>query len=376
MNKKLTKEEFFGRKNKLKDGIKMIGEYIDTRTPIEFQCSFGHIWCAAPSNVYMHGSGCPYCAGVSILVGFNDLETVRPDIAKMLKNKDDGKKFTYGSNEKVEFICPTCGSIVKARIKNVCRYGLSCHYCADGVSYPNKFGRAFLRQLPLSCYETEYNPDWAKPYFYDNYFEYLGNKYVLEMDGGLGHGRKVYKSNKKDTKGLERDELKDFLAMDHGINVIRIDCLQSDMNYIKNNIINSHLSCIFDLSHIDWIQCDQIAQNSLIKESCKLYMSGIKRTEDIGNILHIHRATVNRYLQKGAELGLCDFAPSNSPVPIAIVDINENIIMTFRSHRECVDKIRELYGVIIDRHKLHDFCESKQPYKGLNFRLINQTIQN
>lgn len=368
--RKLTKEEFLSRENKIKDGIKMIGEYIDTRTPTDFQCSVGHVWPAIPFNVYMHGSGCPYCTGVSVLIGFNDLATVRPDVSKMLKNQDDGKRFTYGSNEKVEFICPRCGSIVKACIKHVCRNGLSCHNCADGVSYPNKFGRAFLHQLPILNYEPEYNPEWLRPYSYDNYFEFNNISFVLEMDGGLGHGHKEYKSNKKDTKGIERDRLKDTLAEKHDVTVIRIDCLESDMAYIKDNILKSELSNIFDLSHIDWLKCDEIAQNSLVKESCELYMSGIKRTEDIGKMLHIDKTTARRYLQRGVKLGLCDFNPSNSPMPIALVDVDENIIMTFRSSRECVDKIRELYDIIIDRHKLKGFCESKQPYKGLNFRLI------
>lgn len=366
--RKLTKEEFLRRDNKLQDGIEMIGEYIDTRTPIEFRCNVGHVWSAIPFNVYMHGTGCPYCTGVSVLEGFNDLATIRPDVAKMLKNKDDGKRFTCGSNEHIEFICPNCGSIIKACIKHVCRRGLSCHYCADGVSYPNKFGRAFLHQLPILNYEPEYSPEWLRPYFYDNYFEFNNIKYVLEMDGGIGHGYREYKSNKKDIIGIERDKLKDHLAENHHVVVIRINCLKSEMYYIKNNILKSELSNIFDLSHVDWFKCEEIAQNSLVKESCKLYMSGINRTEDIGKILHIDKTTARRYLKRGAKLGLCDFNPNNSPIAITLVDNDENIIMAFRSYRECVEKIRELYDIVIDRKKLKGFCESKQPYKGLNFR--------
>lgn len=368
--RKLTKEEFLSKENKLQDGIEMIGEYIDTRTPTEFKCRIGHVWLGIPFNVYMHGTGCPYCTGVSVLEGFNDLETVRPDIAKMLKSKDNGKRFTFGSNENVEFICPKCGSIVKARIKYVCRRGLSCPYCADGVSYPNKFGRAFLNQLPILNYEPEYSPEWLRPYSFDNYFEFNDIKYVLEMDGGLGHGHKEYKSNKKDINGAERDKIKDSLAYKHDIVVIRIDCLESDMNYIKSNILHSKLSKIFDLSHVDWFKCEEAAQNSLVKASCELYLSGIQRTEDISKMLHIDKTTVRRYLKRGVKLGLCDFDPNNSPISIALVDADENIIVKFRSFRECVDIIKDLYGIIINRRKLKDFCESKQPYKGLNFRLI------
>ena len=190
------------------------------------------------------------------------------------------------------------------------------------------------------------------------------------MDGGLGHGHKEYKSNKKDINGAERDKIKDSLAYKHDIVVIRIDCLESDMNYIKSNILHSKLSKIFDLSHVDWFKCEEAAQNSLVKASCELYMSGIQRTEDISKMLHIDKTTVRRYLKRGVKLGLCDFDPNNSPISIALVDADENIIVKFRSFRECVDIIKDLYGIIINRRKLKDFCESKQPYKGLNFRLI------
>lgn len=366
----LTHDEFVKRVKEINCEFTVVGKYTNYDTNVDIRCKNGHIWSANPRNLLSNYAGCPFCAGVSILIGFNDLATVRPDVAKMLKNQDDGKRFTYGLNEKVEFICPQCGSIVKARIKHVCRRGLSCHYCADGVSYPNKFGRAFLRQLPILNYESEYSPEWLRPYSYDNYFEFNKVKYVLEMDGGLGHGHKMYKSNKKDTIGIERDRIKDLLAEKHDIIVIRIDCLESDMDYIKDNILKSALSNIFDLSYIDWIECEEVAQHSLVKDACDLYMSGVKRTEDVGKALGIHPATARRYLQRGVKLGLCDFNPNNSPIPIALVDVDENIIMTFKSSRECVDKIRELYDIIINRRKLKVFCESKQPYKGLNFRLI------
>jgi hypothetical protein len=40
----------------------------------------GHEWESSPYNRLL-GQGCPFCAGVRILVGFNDLATLRPDLA-------------------------------------------------------------------------------------------------------------------------------------------------------------------------------------------------------------------------------------------------------------------------------------------------------
>lgn len=41
-------------------------------------CSSGHSWNAQISSRTSQGTGCPYCAGVKILAGFNDLQTVNP----------------------------------------------------------------------------------------------------------------------------------------------------------------------------------------------------------------------------------------------------------------------------------------------------------
>ena len=47
---------------------------------LPWKCSKGHEWSAA---VYSRtgGTGCPYCAGTTVLVGYNDLRTVRAELA-------------------------------------------------------------------------------------------------------------------------------------------------------------------------------------------------------------------------------------------------------------------------------------------------------
>ena len=173
---RMAHEEFMNKLAATKRNICALDQYLGCDTKIKFKCSEGHIWEATPYCVLNLGRGCPYCAGTKVLSGFNDLWTTRPDIAKMLKNCDDGYKYSRGMNKKVDFICPSCGSILNKQILSVCRRGLSCSKCGDGISYPNKFGRAFLDQLPIDDYCCEYRPDWAKPYFYDNYFEYNNKK--------------------------------------------------------------------------------------------------------------------------------------------------------------------------------------------------------
>lgn len=47
-------------------GLRIVTEYITSRTKSTFECGQGHRWEAAPDNV-MSGSGCPYCAGLAPL---------------------------------------------------------------------------------------------------------------------------------------------------------------------------------------------------------------------------------------------------------------------------------------------------------------------
>jgi predicted RNA-binding Zn-ribbon protein involved in translation (DUF1610 family) len=229
------------------------------------QCALGHVWNASPQHLF-DGVGCPYCGGLKVWRGFNDLWTTRPDIASLLKNPNDGYKYSKASYKKVDFVCPNCGNEINKQISEVYSYGLACKMCSDGVSYPNKFGRAFLCQLPINNLSCEYSPDWARPYFYDNYFQYKGIDYILEMDGGF-HYLESGLSNVSLAERKKIDALKDSLAIQNNMTIIRIDCLKSDKEYILNNICNSELKDIFDLSIVDWDLCDKKAQKSLVKES-------------------------------------------------------------------------------------------------------------
>lgn len=299
--------------NKLKQdgrGIIMIGKCTGMGGKTEFQCRLGHIWKARPIDI-LDGRGCPYCDNKRVWIGFNDLWSTRPDIARMLRDPEDGYKHTYGSNKKLEFICPICSSIITKSAKTICRNGLVCQLCSDGISYPNKFGRLLLAQLSVENVKYEWSPDWIKPYFYDNYFEYCGKAYILEFDGGLGHGKKKYKSNKRDIVGKERDSYKDRLAEEHNIKVIRIDCdytgkCNDRFMYIKNNILQSELCSVFDLSYVDWEYCDCNAQKTLIKPVADLYNQGLSVSE-IQKIIGYCINTIRRWLTMAAKYNLCNY---------------------------------------------------------------------
>lgn len=93
-------------------------------------CNNGHEW-NAPINSRNSGVGCPVCSGHKIVVGVNDLATVRPDIAKQwhpTKNKDLAPtQVTCGSDKQVYWLCEK-GHEWEAKINNRVN-GNNCPIC-------------------------------------------------------------------------------------------------------------------------------------------------------------------------------------------------------------------------------------------------------
>lgn len=225
----------------------------------------GYIFDISEVNL-SRGDGCPLCSNHRIVEGINDLYSVCPDVAKMLKNPEDGLNNTKYSNSLVEFKCPRCGKdIGKSYIHNVTRFGLSCPYCGDGISYPNKLMYNLLSELG-ERFENEVVFHWCKfPSYYDDSVLSFGRydfviedkKMIIEMDGGFGHGNDPHPFSKYTRDELiYRDKMKDLLAINHGYIIIRIDCDYSSKNrltYISHNIVNNNiLSKMYDFSKIDW----------------------------------------------------------------------------------------------------------------------------
>lgn len=74
-----------------------------------WRCERKHYWEAAPST-RTKGHGCPYCSNQKALFGYNDMETIRPEIAKEWNYEKNSPKtpreILPGSNKKFWWICP------------------------------------------------------------------------------------------------------------------------------------------------------------------------------------------------------------------------------------------------------------------------------
>ena len=276
------------------------------------------------------GGGCNVCAGRKVLKYYNDLWTTHLHIAKLLKYPDIGYEVTHGNSRLEIFICPECNYEKEYRICDIVNYKFSCPICGDGISYPNKFVRNFLDQLNED-FSPEYSPDWAF-IKHDNpklngkkkYDNLLINRNEIWEIHGLQHYEEYLKRYGKNARTLkeeqENDILKEELARKQGLQYIIIDARYSDLEYIKNSLLNIYEIQRYDLSLIDWLKCHEYACSSLVKVACDYWNNGVRSTTDIGNLMYLNYQTIIKYLKQGAKLDWCDYDPKEVMTNTSIIN--------------------------------------------------------
>ena len=302
---KRTHEEFVEEIRSINKNIIVINTFTTIKNNILVKCLKCTGEWEPSAESLLSGYRCPYCSNQKILIGFNDMWTTNPELAKLLANPEDGYNHFQGSNKKVDWKCPSCNSIIKDKsIASIKSHGLSCKKCSDGISYPNKIMYNILNQLNMD-FVPEYCPKWIKSKRYDFYFKLNNKEYIIEMDGAMGHGNYNSLSKMSPEESLAIDKYKEDLAIKHGIKIIRIDCLKSELEYIKNNILSSDLQLIINLSSVDWLECHKLSLNSFVKTACELWNASKYSVKDISNLLKLCPNTIVSYLKKGTEISWC-----------------------------------------------------------------------
>lgn len=278
------------------------------------------------ASTFKFNPHCPACSerNRTIIPGINDFHTLYPNLSIYFNNYEDGYKFSKsGKKKKAELKCPDCGHVYMGDVDSLITHGFSCPCCSDGISYPNKFIYNSLLQIKtdFKILRREYYPNWCvyeidgieKHGYYDIYFELKnGNKYIIEMDGAIGHGDDT--SSWSRDNALEIDSIKENLAKENNIEVIRIDCRYGSndkFDYILNNIKQSKLKDIINLDVIDFNKSNISSLTSYVKKACELWDSGLSRKE-ISNILGLCGDTITKYLSNGAKFGICNYTKEES----------------------------------------------------------------
>lgn len=329
-----------------------------------------HEW-FAPEDSLRNGHGCPVCSNTVIIKGVNDIATTDSDLVRFFANKEDAYKYSRKSMTIVKAKCPYCGFEKDMRVSELSRCGrVTCDMCSNGISYPNKFAHELFSQLSNQCleYRYEYSPDWAGKYRYDNYIKLLnGDEIFVEMDGGFHYA-------KSNCITLENDKNKDFLAAEHNIAVIRIDCnyvkTGSRYSYIKSNVIQC-LSPYFDLSVVNWDRCNEIGNSNCLVDVINYYKDNPRLgLTEIALHFKISKETLYNYLYVGESLGLCvyirnDPSRMRNSKPIAMYDLNGDLIGVFKSAKQ----IAETFPQKEFQHRsIRKQISRNKPYKGYVFK--------
>lgn len=260
----------------------------------------------ANGNLYMENIECFSCRSFAQWCLDNNQKELLDSWDYNKNNKSPWEVFAK-TNKKYYLKCPSCGFEKLVRLSKITERGFSCSQCGDSISYPNKFMYSLLNQLKVD-YVLEYSPLWSNKKRYDIYIPSLNC--IVE-----NHGRQHYEYSgfikRKLIEEQTNDEYKKQLAMDNGIDkYIVVNCSQSEMNYIKNSIMQSDLPSLlrFDECDVDWKLCAEVAKNSMVKQACDMWNNGVS-IKNIAIQLKVSTLTINRYLKQGTDCGICNYCP-------------------------------------------------------------------
>lgn len=323
-------------------------------------CNYGHEWFTGVNN--RSNSNCPYCYGRFPIIGINDLNTTHPHLIKYFKNKSLATTTTKNTHKKAIMICPDCGYENNIPIYYLAKNGFSCNICGDKLSYSEKFLYMLLIQCNIN-FIREYSKaqsNWIKDNKrYDFYFECNNKKYIIETNG-MQHYKYGFETCGGRTleEEKENDRIKRELALSNGIDeYIELDCRKSELEWIKNSIMNSNLPYILNFKEetIDWIECNEKAIKNFIKIVCEFYETNkyIKTNKQIAYEMKISNTTLYKYVKHGELLGWCE--RNTSKVKVICLNYNKIFESIVEAKKWC------LHG-----SKIGACCQHKCNYAGIH----------
>lgn len=321
----------------------------------------------------LSGNGCACCCNPPQIVvsHINSIKAKTPWMCDLGVSEKDAKRYTPQSHKKIEVTCPDCGNKKEVKFEHI--YKCKSIGCTCNIGeYPEKFMYYILKNLNID-FKTEYSPKWVNRRFYDFYIP--NYNMIIET-----HGKQHYEQSVRGRtlqEEQENDKLKRELALENGIkHYIVIDCRYSDMDFIKNNILNSKLNELFDLSQVDWLKCEEFALKfNLVKEVCE-YWNQKEYWETTGTIADkfgLNRTSIINYLKRGAKLEWCDYDPKEemrkSWKSKSVEIFKDGVSLgVFESIAELSRQSQEKFKVSLTKTRISAVCLGKQKvYKGFTF---------
>lgn len=334
----------------------------------------------------LEGNGCSCCCKPSQIVAteINSIWKTDDWMIELGMNEQDAKRFTKGTHNSVIVQCPHCKVYKNIKVEDI--YTSKSIGCTCNVgTYPEKFIYYLLKQLGVK-FETQYNPKWIKRRFYDFF---IPNSSTIIETHGIQHYENSNRGRSLEEEQIN-DELKEKASKENGIkNYIVIDCRYSELDFIKNNILNSKLSELFDLSEMKWDDCELFAiKSNNVKEVCDYWNSKeeYETTSNLAEIFNKNIGTIAECLKKGTKLGWCNYNPKEEKAKTLfkkgqessrkkkVEVIKDGVSLgVFDSIIELEKYSEELFGLKFDNGRMSSVCLGKaKQHKGYTFKHFNE----
>lgn len=169
-----THEEFvYEIKNKFNGDIIVLGNYIDRKTKIKFQClKCDNIWDTAPMSILKTSVGCPACANkiVSQKLTVKNIETtgrfidLYPDLARKVdydKNKDIHiENLSTHSGKYIWWKCDVCDHSWRSKVATAVNSKGNCPKCYRANMTNNVIAYRLNRDGSLADHYPELLEEW------------------------------------------------------------------------------------------------------------------------------------------------------------------------------------------------------------------------
>lgn len=290
---------------------------------------------------------------------YGTIRDERPDLIECLANPQDADKYHIGEAHKLDWICPNCGNLVKDKAVNkVVSRGIPCQLCRDGISKPEKIVASALIQTGVN-YIAEKTFSWSKRKRYDFYL--VDYDIIIEVHGAqhYGYGFKDFSGVSYDEQ-IKSDEKKKRVAISNGIKgYYSIDASKTKASFIVPQL-KQVLNDIGIESDISISKCEEAALTSNVVLAAQLWNEGLMCGE-IQRKLELSQSTVVGYLNRAAEIGLCNY---------------DSLYAKQLSQQQAIEKIKRRVRCVETNEVFDSIADARRKYGISNSSNIIRSINN
>lgn len=290
---------------------------------------------------------------------------------------EEAKQYTHSSAKRIYPICPHCQNQSKKSVMIKALYQMKSFQCIcnDNISYSEKFFISFLEQLNID-YVHQYSLKGFRK-IYDFYIPSFNA--IIETHGEQHYIDSFNFTGKTLEEEQTNDEFKMQYALSHGISkYIIVDARNSNKEWLKEHILSTELSELFDCTGIDWDTCHRFTLKSRIVEVCEYIMKHSTQPLEEHDLecymkkFHILKSTLKYYIKMGNEnFEWCNIKFEKKHKKTIEIIKDGEVIGVEHTYSEIAKYVQNRDDIILLPSEIRRVCigEYKQ-YKGYKFKIV------